>query len=98
MEYGDVKILDTAPDTKKKTIRRIPFSKFVIAFKGNTNTPWKSEILSIDIVDNQMELVKLSLKTKKSHYVDYLTMYKRDNKWRIVNKMFVDTKNWIVTI
>ena len=92
MEYGDVKILDTDPDTKKKTIRRIPFSKFVIAFKGNTNTPWKSEILSIDIVDNQMELVKLSLKTKKSHYVDYLTMYKRDNKWRIVNKMFVDTK------
>jgi len=92
MEYGDVKILDTDPDTQKNSIRRIPFSKFVNAFKGNTNKPWISDILSVDIVDDRMALVKLSLKTKKSHYVDYLTMYKRDNKWRIVNKMFVDTK------
>ena len=92
MEYGDAKILDTDPDTQKQTIRRIPFSKFVNAFKGNSNKPWDLDILSIDIVDDRMALVKLSLKTKKSHYVDYLTMYKRDGKWRIVNKMFVDTK------
>lgn len=90
MEYGDVKILDTDPNTQKNSIRRIPFSKF--AFEGNTNKPWISDILSVDIVDDRMALVKLSLKTKKSHYVDYLTMYKRDNKWQIVNKVFVDTK------
>lgn len=92
MDYGDVKILDTDAETQKNSIRRIPFSEFVNAFKGNTAKPWVSEILAVDIVDDRMALVKLSLKTKKSHYVDYLTMYKRDNKWRIVNKMFVDTR------
>ena len=92
MEYGDVKILDTDPKTQIHSIRRIPFSKFVNAFKGNANKPWTSEILSVDIVDDRMALVKLSLKTKKSHYVDYLTMYKRNGNWRIINKMFVDTK------
>lgn len=92
MEYGDVKILDTDPKTQKNSIRVIPFSKFVNAFKGNSNKPWTSNILSIDIVDDRMAIVKLNLITKKSHYVDYLTMYKRDNNWRIVNKMFVDTK------
>lgn len=92
MDYGDVKILDTDPDTQKNSIRRIPFAKFVNAFKGNSNKPWVSDILSVDIVDDRMALVKLSLKTEKSHYVDYLMMYKRDNKWRIVNKVFVDTK------
>lgn len=61
-------------------------------FKGNKNKPWLSKILSVDIVDERMALVKLSLKTKNSDYVDYLTMYKRNNKWRIVNKMFIDTR------
>ena len=91
-EYGDVKIMDTDPETQQNTIRTIPFAKFVKAFEGNNNKPWSLNILSLDVVDDKMALVKLSLTTEKSHYIDYLTMYKRNNQWRIVNKTFVNIK------
>jgi len=51
-----------------------------------------AKILSVDIVDDKMAMVKLDFDTPKTHYVDYLVMYKRNNQWRIVNKTFVANK------
>ena len=92
MEYGDIKYPISDPKTQKTVIEHFEFSEFVNVFKDNSNKPWEGKILSIDVVDDRMAMVKFSLKTKKRDYVDYLGMYKRDGNWRIVNKMTINTR------
>ncbi|WP_283235351.1 nuclear transport factor 2 family protein [Pseudoalteromonas rubra] len=36
-----------------------------------------------------MAMVKMDFHTPKTHYIDYLVMYKREGAWRIVTKTFV---------
>ena len=92
MEYGDIKYMVPDENTKKTTIRDIHFSEFVNVFKNLSNMPWTGKILSLDVVDDRMAMVKFSLKTDKRDYVDYLAMYKRNGNWRIINKMTIDTR------
>nr|WP_286266974.1 nuclear transport factor 2 family protein [Thalassotalea atypica] len=33
--------------------------------------------------------MKLDVDTPKTHSVDYLVMYKRENEWRIINKTII---------
>jgi hypothetical protein len=76
-------------ETEKETIRSIPLDEFASGFKQATKDTWKAKILSVDIVDSKMAMVKLDFDTPKSHYVDYLVMYNRNGEWRIINKTFV---------
>lgn len=92
MEYGDIKYMQPDPETQKTAIRHIHFSEFVNVFKDLSNMPWVGKILSIDVVDDRMAMVKFSLKTQERDYVDYLGLYKRNGNWRIVNKMTIDTR------
>ena len=92
MEYGDIKYMIPDENTKKTIIRHIHFSEFVNVFKNLSNMPWTGKILSVDVVDDRMAMVKFSLKTEKRDYVDYLALYKRNGNWRIVNKMTIDTR------
>jgi len=39
-----------------------------------------------------MAMVKLDFDTPKTHYIDYLVMYKRESEWRIINKTFIAKK------
>ncbi len=87
-EFGDVKMIKVDKETGKEVIRTIPLKKFASFFKG-TNDTWHADVISVDIVDNKMAMVKLNFETPKTHYIDYLVMYKRNDKWRIVNKTFV---------
>jgi len=92
MDYGDIKYPVTDPETKKTSIRHIHFSEFVNVFKDLRNMPWVGKVLSIEVVDDRMAMVKFSLKTQERDYVDFLGMYKRNGNWRIVNKMTINTK------
>jgi len=91
VDYGDIKIPSTDKETGKDIIRTIPLDKFAKVFKKATDDLWQAKVLSVDIVDDKMAMVKLDFDTPKTHYVDYLVMYKRDGQWRIVNKTFVAT-------
>lgn len=88
-EFGDVKMITVDKDTGKEIIRTVPLKEFSGYFKNATQDKWEAKVLSVDIVDDQMAMVKLNFDTPKTHYIDYLVMYKRENEWRIINKTFV---------
>ena len=88
-EFGHVKMVRVDKETKKETIRSVPLKEFAGFFKKATKDSWEAEILSVDIVDNKMAMVKLNFDTPKTNYIDYLVMYKRNDQWKIINKTFV---------
>lgn len=88
VEFGDVKMISVNKDTGKETIRTVPLKEFAGYFKKATKDTWEANVLSVDIVDDKMAMVKLDFHTPKTHYIDYLVMYKRENGWRIINKTF----------
>ncbi|NMP31348.1 nuclear transport factor 2 family protein [Thalassotalea sp. M1531] len=92
LEFGHVKMINVDKKTGKETIRTVPLKEFSGYFKKATKDIWSANILSVDIVDDKMAMVKLDFDTPKTHYIDYLVMYKRENEWRIINKTFVATK------
>lgn len=93
VDFGDIKMLRTDKESGKEVIKTVSLDKFADYFKKATKDTWKAKVLSVDIVDDKMAMVKLDFDTPKTHYVDYLVMYKRDGQWRIVNKTFVATAN-----
>lgn len=92
LEFGHVKMITVNKETGKETIKTVPLKEFAGYFKQVTKDTWSANILSVDIVDNKMAMVKLNFETSKTHYIDYLVMYKRDSEWRIINKTFVAKK------
>jgi len=92
LEFGHVKMINIDKETGKETIRTLTLQEFSGFFKQATKDKWQAKILSVDIVDDKMAMVKLNFETPKTHYIDYLVMYKRDNNWRIINKTFVANK------
>tara|TARA_R110001583_G_scaffold175764_1_gene330422 strand:+ start:75 stop:533 length:459 start_codon:yes stop_codon:yes gene_type:complete len=91
-QFGDVKMITVNQDSGQESIRTVPLKEFSGYFKKATADTWQANILSVDIVDNKMAMVKLDFNTPKTHYIDYLVMYKRENDWRIINKTFVAKK------
>jgi len=92
LEFGHVKMISVNKDTGKETIRTVSLKEFSGYFKKETKDTWVANILSVDIVDDKMAMVKLDFDTPKTHYIDYLVMYKRDKEWRIINKTFIANK------
>jgi len=92
VDFGDIKMPMRDKKTGKDVIRTVSLDKFAGYFKKATQDKLTAKILSVDIVDDKMAMVKLDFDTPKTHYVDYLVMYKRNNQWRIVNKTFVANK------
>ncbi|KAF7773846.1 hypothetical protein PCIT_a0180 [Pseudoalteromonas citrea] len=92
LEFGDVKMITVNKDTADETIKVVPLKEFAGYFKKATKDTWVANILSVDIVDDKMAMVKLDFNTPKTHYIDYLVMYKRDSEWRIINKTFIAKK------
>ncbi|MBE0370357.1 nuclear transport factor 2 family protein [Pseudoalteromonas aurantia] len=92
LEFGHVKMITENEETAKETIRTVPLKEFSGYFKKATKDTWEANILSVDIVDDKMAMVKLDFDTPKTHYVDYLVMYKREDEWRIINKTFIAKK------
>ena len=92
LEFGHVKMISVSKETGKETIRTVPLQEFAGYFKKATKDTWVANILSVDIVDDKMAMVKLDFNTPKTNYTDYLVMYKRENEWRIINKTFIAKK------
>ena len=92
LEFGHVKMINIDKETGKENIKTLTLKEFSGFFKQATKDKWQAKVLSVDIVDDKMAMVKLNFETPKTHYIDYLVMYKRDNNWRIINKTFVANK------
>ncbi len=89
LEHGHLKYITTDKETGEESVRVILFKEFAKQFTKSREETWTGEILSVDIVDNHMAMVKMNFDTPRTHYVDYLVMYKRKEGWRIFSKTFV---------
>lgn len=92
MEDGHIKMLREDKATGKQSIKTVTLKEFAGYFKQETKDTWEADVLSVDIVDDKMAMVKLNFETSKTHYIDYLVMYKREQGWRIINKTYVANK------
>lgn len=92
LDFGDMKTVKVDRETGKETINTVTFEKFAKIFKKETKDTWNAKLLLVDIVDDKMAIVKLDFQTSKTHYIDYLVMYKREGNWKIVNKTLVANK------
>jgi hypothetical protein len=88
IDFGHMKMVSVNKETGKESLRVVPFKEFAGYFKKPTKDTWHANVLSVDIVDNKMAMVKLDFDTPKTHYIDYLVMYKMNGAWKIVNKTF----------
>lgn len=88
-EFGDIKMPRVDKETGNEYIETVPLKEFAKGFKSETKDTWTAKLLMVDIVDDKMAMVKLDFQTTKTHYIDYLVMYKRNGEWKIVNKTFV---------
>lgn len=67
----------------KRWIHKKPFS-------GEQKKVSHLKILSTDILKRQLAIVKVELKAGEKIYYDYLSLYKIEGVWKIVNKVFVE--------
>lgn len=88
LENGHIKMIRKNKETGEETINTMLLNDFAKVFKQATKDTWQAKVLSVDIVENTMAMVKLDFDTPKTHYIDYLVMYKRNGQWKIVNKTF----------
>jgi hypothetical protein len=89
MDFGHIKMNIVDKKTGEDTIRSLTLKEFSGYFKEATKDLWQAKVLSVDVVDDKMAMVKLDFDTPKTHYIDYLVMYKRSGQWKIINKTFV---------
>jgi len=51
-----------------------------------------SQILDMDIAEGKMAMVKFEFIFNQLYYLEYLTLFKVDGQWKIVNKSFISRK------
>lgn len=70
----------------------------VVVRRWATKTPFTDaqkkksyyKILSLDIVEEKMAVVKIKIQLGDRLFIDYLSLYKINGIWKIVNKIFVE--------
>lgn len=91
MKGGHVKYVDQDKD-KKDIVKTIPIS---LAAKSWTQSPAdraSADVKMLDIVENKMAMVKLEFKYNDHTFMDYLTLYKLNDQWKIVHKAYTFVK------
>ena len=69
-------------------IRSMTFGEALESRRPNPGYGDPYHIVSLDIVDGYLAVVKFDIQTAEGAYVDYLTLYKSASKWKIVAKTF----------
>jgi len=50
---------------------------------------YSGEVMDMDIVEGQIASVKYKFVWEETTFIDYLTLFKLNGEWKIVNKVFV---------
>ena len=88
-EVNEGRIIWTSDSEDGEVLRSITFGESLERRKVQPTYGKKWEILNLDIVEGRLGVAKVFISTKKGYYIDYLTLQKIDNQWKIVTKMFV---------
>lgn len=98
LENGHLKALQKDTATQKEFVRVYPMEQ--VAERWANKTPFTDaqkavsylKILSMDILQGELAVVKVELKSGEKLFIDYLSLYKINEEWKIVNKVFVEVK------
>lgn len=70
-------------------VQVIPIAEMFERWSKKSSPGAKGSVLSMDIVDGRMAVVKFEFVTTDKVYIDYLSLYKINGEWKIVNKIFI---------
>ena len=76
----------------KEAVHVIPIAKAFDNWLSREAPSSTGRVLSLDIVDGKMAMVKYQFIYGKTDYTDCLSLYKINGDWKIVNKVFVGKK------
>ncbi len=79
-------------DDGKEWVRVVPIADAFDRWTRKPETNSSSKVLSLDIVEGKMAVVKYEFFYGDMEYIDYLSLYKIGGEWKIVNKIFVGKK------
>ncbi|GLX79509.1 hypothetical protein tinsulaeT_28490 [Thalassotalea insulae] len=97
LHYADIDKLDNifddnaclqAPDirrTKQQWLELVATRQV----PAKLNHSYQYQILNIEII-GQQAMVKVDCPLLGNHYIDFLSLLKENNQWRIVNKLYAD--------
>jgi hypothetical protein len=98
LENGHLKARQKDTLTQKDFVRVYPMEQ--VAERWANKKPFTDsqkaisylKILSMDILQGELAVVKVELKAGEKLFIDYLSLYKINEEWKIVNKVFVEVK------
>lgn len=98
LENGHMKARQKDTATQKDFVRVYPMEQ--VAERWANKKPFTDaqkaisylKILSMDILQGELAVVKVELKAGEKLFIDYLSLYKINEEWKIVNKVFVEVK------
>ena len=73
--------------TRRDEITNVSLMEAAREWPRHPDQQASGEIISIDSVDNKMAVAKVHLFYDGSDFIDYLSLYKLNNEWKIVNKI-----------
>ncbi len=96
LENGHLKALQKDSASARQFVRVYPMQQ--VAERWVSKKPFSDaqkaqshlKILSTDILQEQLAVVKVELKAGEKVYIDYLSLYQVNGEWKIVNKVFVE--------
>jgi hypothetical protein len=77
----------------REVLQSMTFGAAVARGKSNLSYGLEWRVGSLDVVDSHVAVAKLYISRSGGSYVDFLTLYKIDGMWKIVNKAFVSRAN-----
>ena len=94
---GDASMLKQAWDVPNAHVKHVasgrvtmaPIEKSIKLWTSKPAPKATSEILSVDVVGNQMAMAKVKLNWHGGDFTDYLTLLKTRGGWKIVEKTYV---------
>jgi hypothetical protein len=72
----------------QQVLQSMTFEAAIARGKSNSSYGLEWQVLSLDVVDSSVALAKLDISRSRGSYIDFLTLYKIDGSWKIVNKVF----------
>jgi hypothetical protein len=78
--------------TGKEEVKVMPIAAAIERWASRAQPDASSQVLSLDIVDGKMAVVKFQFIVRKTDFTDFLSLFKVNGEWKIINKIAVDKK------
>lgn len=79
----------TRSDAGGEMLKVVPIREAFVNWTKPPAKPCKGKVLNIDILDSRLAMAKYEFVWGDVTFIDYLSLYKINGEWKIVNKVFI---------